>query len=228
MAEAKDIQALRETMNESTMLSRFDRWGAKATEVIYNGLVQELEPGEMIHAYADRELPRSRSTDALKYDHMGLEEETDAMAYPHEVVQPGADVMAYETEAGHEQPDVMDYQKRGSVNQTDAFAYSHGQQSPDNDAFISGVAGSQPADVDLLLLTDRRLIRGVLRDGRLELRKVPCSEGGVCVNEDAESIWLEIILPPELLDEDEDETWCWEVPEGGDADSSAMKWGGGR
>jgi hypothetical protein len=228
MAEAKDTQKLRETMNESSMLSRFDRWGAKATEIVYKSLAHELEPGETVLAYADRELPQRQPTDGLSYERSRFETQTDAMEYAHEVGKPEADVMAYDIEAGRAQMDALGYEKGGSLNQTDAFAYAHAEQSPDTNAFISDVASPQAIDVDLLLLTDRRLIRGVLRDGRLEVRKVPCAEGGVCINKDVESVWLEINLPPQLRDDDEDQTWCWEVPQGGNADSSAERWGGGR
>jgi hypothetical protein len=239
MADSQDSAALRATIEENSTLSRFNRPGTKAADLISRGLAEVLEPGEQVLSYADRDLGRPRlrrEKDAFAYKHR-RNRETDALAYPHEVGRPEADAFAYDTAGAREQPDVLGYEKGGPPRETDAFAYSKPEANPETDAFISDAAGPRAADADLLVLTDRRLIRGLLRNEKLDFREVPCDEGGVCAmpasgtatltdtGESIEAVWLEITLPDELLDEGEVEVWYWEVPEGEDADDAARKWG---
>jgi hypothetical protein len=224
------------------MLPRLHQRGEKARRIIEEGLVSILQPGEAVLTYADRELRRpglKAQKDALAYKRGHGDRQTDAFAY-HKGHGAETDAFAYDTERAREQTDVMGYQAGGPKAEVDALAYHGAAQTPDTDAFVSDAAGPRAADVDLLVLTDRRLMRGTLRDEQLEWREVPCEEGGVCVNQvpgasthavegtAVEAVLLDITLPVQLCDEDEETLWCWEVPAGVDVVVAAERWSGSR
>lgn len=244
MAYSGDKGRVRGIIQENSMLSRLHQRGEKARNIIEEGLSSLLQPGEAVLTYADRELRRpslKREKDALAYKrgHKGRhnDKQTDAFAY-RKGHGPETDAFAYDTEGARRQPDVMGYEGGGPKGEVDALAYQGAGQSPDTDAFISDAAGPGAADVDLLVLTDRRLMRGTLREDKLEWREVPCEEGGVCVTQVpgasarpaegamVEAVWLDITLPVQLCGEDEEALWCWEVPQGLDAAVAAERWSG--
>lgn len=242
MAHAGDEGRVHDIIAQNSMLPRLHERGEKARKIIEESLSSVLRPGEAVLTYADRELRRPSlegEKDALAYKRGHHDKQTDAFAY-REGRGPETDAFAYDTEGARKQPDVMGYESGGPTGEVDALAYQGAAQSPDTDALVSDAAGPRAADVDLLVLTDRRLMRGTLRDEKLEWREVPCEEGGVCATpvpgasahpvEGAmvEAVWLDITLPVQLCDEDEEALWCWEVPVGLDAVVAAERWSGSR
>ncbi len=237
MAESDSNAELREMMRDYSTISGFDRSGARAIEIIQGTLGTLLEPGERVIGYADRRLASVNQTDAYAYAHDEPNGETDAVAYPRKDGSPQVDALAYDTERGREQMDVLGYRGREVQGQTDAFAYVHWPQGSDVDILVSDAAGPRAADVDLLVLTDKRLLRGILENEKLMVAEVPSQVGevGVAVAEigSAEdgspdgTVYVAITIPPRLCRPAENDVWQWQVPEGKDPRVVAEQWAAG-
>lgn len=252
MAQSSEEAQVRRIIRENSMLSPRHRGAVEAIRIIERELGAVLQPEEIVLTYADRELPRPdekkadaykrahmiRQTDAYAYKRRPATRQTDAYAYERGPSTKQTDALAYDTDAAREQPDVMGYTPGGPRDQVDAVAYERPPESPETRALMFEADRPPAVDVDLLVLTDRRLMRGLLKDGKLQWREVPCDEGGVCVHqtpetaveqltgEYIESVWLDISLPDVLCEEDEEAIWCWEVPEDVEAEAAAAKWSG--
>jgi hypothetical protein len=134
---------------------------------VLSALDSFLEPGEMLLAYAYCPPLESNQTDVFAYVPGGPRNQTDAFDYPRAANLAQTDVFAYDTERGRQQPDVMGYPARGRSEDNDAFAYPRPRPSPDNDAFMAP-ARFNPT-LHFLLLTDRRLVDGLMDQGVLAL-----------------------------------------------------------
>jgi hypothetical protein len=221
-------------MRERSMLPDLDVPGERASELIGRALEAFLQPGEEVLAYADRGL-QVEDTDAFFYHPGGPPREIDALAYPEKPSNPEIDAFAYDTAEGRRQPDVLGYERGRPQHDTDAYAYRRPVPNPETNAFISEAAGPRAADVDFLILTDRRLIRGLLENESPELLDVACDCGQLHValssvdetagpgGEPTRSSYLSITLPPVLRREGEDQ-WCWSPPEGQDPAEVAKDW----
>jgi len=252
MAQSSEETRVRRIITENSMLSPNHPAAVEAMGIIERGLSAILQPEEEVLTYADRELPRPdekkadaykrghriRQTDAYAYKRRPATRQTDAYAYERRPATRQTDAYAYDTDAARKQPDVMGYAAGGPADQVDALAYERPPESPETRALMSEADRPPAVDVDLLVLTDRRLMRGLLRGGKLQWREVPCEEGGVCVDQTPETaigqltgdtveiVWLDITLPDELCEEDEEAVWCWEVPCDIEAEAAAAKWSG--
>jgi hypothetical protein len=78
------------------------------------------------------------------------------------------------------------------------------------------------ADVDFLVLTDSRLIRGFLEDGEVMIAQTPYEEPQVRVVGES---YLAVRLSPAVCGLGEGDWWCWRLPDGVDPRSAAKKWG---
>jgi hypothetical protein len=210
---------LREAMQGGSMLSRRDPAELRAYEVIGKALGEVLAPGEPMLAYADRDL-HGNEVDALDYDTRAAADIPDVMGY-----EPGGslnetDAFAYDQEAARAEPDVMGYEPGGSRGETDAFAYDGAPHSPDNDVFMAA-REAKPADVDFLALTDGRLIRGLLDEGRVAISEAPYSHPEVRV---IETTYLAVRLPETICRPQDDGWWCWQVRDDEEPQSAAKRW----
>jgi hypothetical protein len=231
-------RSLRDLIEETSVLSPVERGEDKALGLIARGLASALEPSETLLAYADRGLDHlslRREIDGLSFDQPSATDESDALVYESEGRGAETDAMAYDVDEEGAQQDVMRYRAGGRREDVDALAYDGAVQGPETDVFVSDASGERPADVDLLVLTDRRLLRGSLRHAKLtwrEARQLPGElvlaaartgiqgEGGAAI----EAVWLDISLPVALCEADENGMWCWLLPEGLDAGEAASRW----
>jgi hypothetical protein len=219
MEQSSRNPGLREEMQAHSMLSEHDPAELGAYELISEALGDILRPGEQVLAYADRDLSGNQ-VDVMAYDHPEASAPPDVMGY-----EPGGplnetDAFAYDEESGRAQPDVMGYQAGGPLNETDAFAYDRPPETPDNDAFMSP-RRTKAADVDFLVLTDSRLIRGFLEDQKVMLTESPYDEPKVQVITET---YVAVRLPPAVCGISESDWWCWRAPDGVDARAVARKW----
>ncbi len=210
---------LRDAMQESSMLSEHDPSELKAYDLISQEIADILEPGETALAYADRDL-KGNEFDALAYQKEPDDHQTDVMRYTPGGPLDETDVMAYDEEAGRREPDVMGYKAGGPRSETDAFAYDRPPETPENDAFMSATPVS-PADVDFLVLTDTRLIRGFLEHGKMMITETPYEEPQVQV---VSETYVAVRLPAEMCGLNEGDWWSWRVPDGVDAREAAKRW----
>ena len=150
-----------------SLLSNAGGSGDGFQQKVLSALDSFLEPGEMLLAYAYCPPLEKNQTDVFAYVPGGPRNQTDAFDYPRAENLVQTDVFAYDTEQSRLQPDVMGYRAGGRIEDNDAFAYSRPRPSPDNDAFMSP-AKFHPT-LHFLLLTDRRLVDGVMDQGVLAL-----------------------------------------------------------
>jgi PAS domain-containing protein len=107
--------------------------------------------------------------------------------------------------------------------ETDAFAYDRPPETPENDAFMESHS-PRAADVDFLVLTDGRLIRGFLEKEKMLVTETRYEEPQVQVIADT---YVAVRLPPALCGISESDWWCWRAPEGVDVRVVARKWARG-
>ena len=93
-------------------------------------------------------------------------------------------------------------------------------ETPENDAFMSAIE-VRAADVDFLVLTNTRLIRGFLEGDEVMITQTPYEEPQVRVV--AES-YLAVRLSPAVCGLGEGDWWCWRLPDGVDPRSAAKQW----
>ena len=210
---------LNEVMQEYSKLSERDAAEVRAYDIIAAALAEVLVPGEFVMAYADRDL-NANQLDALAYQAQGAGGVPDVMGYQAGGPLNETDAFAYDQEAGRAEPDVMGYQAGGPRNETDAFAYDGAPQNPDNDAFISGRA-AKPADVDFLVLTEGRLIRGLLDGGDLAIAEAVYERPEVKV---VAKTYVGVRMPEAVCGLADGEWWCWPVADGGETESTVKRW----
>jgi hypothetical protein len=210
---------LNELMQEYSILSGRDAAEVRAYDIIAAALAEVLAPGEGVVAYADRDL-NANQFDALAYQAQGAEGVPDVMGYKAGGPLNETDAFAYDQEAGRAEPDVMGYQAGGPKNETDAFAYDGAPQNPDNDAFISG-REAKPADVDFLVLTEGRLIRGLLDGGDLAIAEAVYDQPEVKV---LAKTYVAVRMPEAVCGLADGEWWCWPVADGGETESTVKRW----
>jgi hypothetical protein len=224
---------LRALVAENSIAAGFNSAGGSGARII-DSLSRALSPDEDVIAYLDRPLAQGAQTDAFAYKHEGQTRQNDAFAYPRAEDAAQTDAFAYDTERGRQQLDIMGYERSGSRTESDAFAYAAAPQTPETDALVSDAAGA-PRDVDFLLLTNRRLIRGILQKGHIELSEVTCGPGetvamlttGLGTGGEgtwADAVCLTIQLPAPLCLPDEDAEWRWLAPEGRDLKAVTGLW----
>ena len=220
MDQASGIPGLRESMQEQSMLSEHNPSELRAYDLIYDALADVIEPGELVLAYADRDLSGGQ-VDAFAYDTDAAAEQPDVMGGYRPGGGAQADAFAYDEEAGRAEPDVMGGRDPGGPGgETDAFAYERTPRTPDTDAFMSP-GEARAADVDFLVLTGTRLIRGFLEDDKVMIVEAQYGEPQVRVL--AES-YVAVKLPPAVCGLAEGDWWCWRVPEGLDPRTAAQRW----
>jgi hypothetical protein len=213
---------LNEAMQENSMLSEHDPSELKAYDLISRTLADLLEPGEGVVAYADRDL-HGNEVDVMAYQSeppVRQPEIPDVMGYTPGGPRDETDAFAYDEDAGRAEPDVMGYEPGGPRNETDAFAYDRPPETADNDAFMSAREPA-PADVDFLVLTDTRLIRGFLEGGKIMVADTLMEEPQVQVIAER---YVAVRMPPGLCGIREGDWWCWPVPAGADAHVAAKRW----
>ena len=210
---------LREAMDENSKLSERDPAELKAYDLIVDALATVLEPGERVVAYADRDVDANQ-IDALAYDAKAADEMSDVLGYEAGGPANQTDALAYDLEAGRNEPDVMGYTAGGPNNETDAFAYDGAPESPENDAFMAPHK-AEPADVDFLVLTEGRLIRGFVEGGDVLITEDPYEQPQVRVLADA---YVAVQLPKGVCGLAEGDWWCWKVPEGMEPHDAAKRW----
>jgi hypothetical protein len=221
MEQTSGTPGLRESMQEQSKLSGHNPAELKAYDLIYGALADVIEPGERVLAYADRDLNGNQS-DALAYDTAAPAEQPDVMG-GYRSGDPAAqtDAFAYDQEAGRAEPDVMGgYRPGGPGGETDAFAYERTPRTPQTDAFMSP-GEARAADVDFLVLTDTRLIRGFLERDEVMITEALYEEPQVRVL--AEN-YVAVRLPPAVCGLAEGDWWCWRVPEGLEPRTAAQRW----
>jgi hypothetical protein len=223
MEQESRNSGLREAMQDRSMLSEHDPSELKAYDLISQTLAGLLEPGERVLAYADRDL-KGEQADALAYDIRVAAEQPDVMGYQHGEPNAETDAFAYDEDAGRAEPDVMGYRHGEPTGQTDAFAYKRAPASPENDAFMSPVK-VPAADVDFLVLTDKRLIRGFLENEKIMVVETT-SYDEPQVQVVAES-YLAVRLPPALCGLGEGDWWCWPAPQGTEPQHVIKEWAKG-
>jgi hypothetical protein len=212
-------EGLREAMDENSMLSEQDPAELKAYDLITGTLAEVLEPGERVLAYADRDLTGNQ-IDVMAYDTKEAREVPDVMGYKPGGTRGETDAFAYDEEAGRAEPDVMGYQPGGSRGETDAFAYDRPAETPENDAFMS-YAEVRPVDVDFLVLTEGRLIRGFLERGKVMITEAPYQDPQVRVIAET---YVAVRLPEAVCGLAEGDWWCWRVPAGVEPRGAAKRW----
>jgi hypothetical protein len=233
MARSLEADRLRELMRENSILSPEDEAAAAASDLIHEAFSSILEPGEQVLAYADRAIGLTGQTDAFAYRPGGPKDQTDIFAHDRSADNRQTDAFAYDTEEGRAVTDVMGYARPSPAQvpytETDAFAYSRPEESVQTNIFLARDTRPRPADLDLLVLTDRRLMRGVLEEGSLTLKAVGCQTGGVQVltsrEEQGAECYLGICLPVTVCGPGEGEWWYWHVPQDRDPHELAAKWG---
>jgi hypothetical protein len=210
---------LREAMQEHSKLSEHDPAELKAWDLIVDALGQVLEPGERVVAYADRDTD-SNQIDAMAYESKGAAKVPDVMGYTPGGPKNETDAFDYDTDKGRSEPDVMGYEPGGPKNETDAFAYDHLPESPDNDAFMAR-GDVKPAEVDFLVLTDGRLVRGNVEGGDVYITDSPYEQPQVRVLADA---YVAVLLPERICGVADGDWWCWQVPDGRSPADAATRW----
>jgi hypothetical protein len=222
---------LRELMYESSWLSREGESGDKPVEVVFHTLLAVLQQDEVVLAYADRSLS------AAKNGALG----SPPVGYRDVILS---------------SPDYPE----GEATQTDALAYARAPRGPETDAFISPATESpiplagehggggqaesrasrtESTDVDLLMLTDRRLIRGLFAMSRTTVTQVPWQVDGTRIviepagdfiqagnGEGHPAIHLAVHLPALLRRAGEGEWWQWRLPEHQDPWVIFERWSG--
>jgi hypothetical protein len=211
---------LYELMSTNSMLSRDDPAQAKAFSHIFRELVHLLEPGEEVLAYADRELSRALRTDPLAGESGVSAMVPDVLGYGPGGPSDETDALSGDTGASRVVPDVMGYSPGGPAGQTDALAYSPAPRSPETDAFMSSVAPAA-MDVDFLVLTGHRLIRGFLEDGKTMFTEARMEAPEVRL---VGSRYIAVKLPPALRGLGEGEWWSWRVPGEMEPRAAAKPW----
>lgn len=150
-----------------SLLSNAEGSGDGFQQKVLSALDSFLESGEMLLAYAYCPPLASNQTDVFAYVPWGPRNQTDAFDYPRADNLAQTDVFAYDTERGRRLPDVMGYSARGRIEDNDAFAYPRPRPTPNNDAFMA--PGRFHPTLHFLLLTDRRLVDGLIEQGVLAL-----------------------------------------------------------
>ncbi len=161
----------------SSILSGHDGSRDRLQKEFFGFLTSFLEPGEIVLAHSSCLPLRREQTDAIAYTAGGSKDQTDALNYAHSERGPQTDGFTYDIERGSLQQDIMGYHGGGKIEDTDAFAYPRVRPNPQTDAFMSP-ATSRPT-VHLLVLTNRRLIRGRVDEGKLILTEAPIPAGGM-------------------------------------------------
>jgi hypothetical protein len=235
-------RSLRDLIEENSTLSLSEGSEDKSVGIIARGLASLLAQGEEVLAYADRGLVRpgfQREIDIMALEPRPQSDDADTLDDEDKATRTESDAFAYDAHEGGAQQNVLEYEAKGRHEDTDAFAYVGAVPGPETDAFVSDAAGQSATDVDLLALTDRRLLRGSLRKGRLAWKEAPASTAGLVVTEGRstvrsesgemiEDVWFDISLPTELCEVDETGAWCWLLPEGLDIIDAASQWRSGR
>jgi hypothetical protein len=207
-------------MSTNSMLSRDDPAQAEAFSLIFRKLVHLLESDEDVLAYADRELVGPGQTDILGGETGASAMESDALGYDPGGPSEETDAFSGDTGASWTVPDVMGYQPGGPEGQTDALDYSPAPRTPQTDAFTSSVA-PRATDVDFLVLTARRLVRGFLEDEKIMFTEAPMEAAEVRL---VGSRYIAVKLPPALRGLGEGEWWSWRVPDGTEPRTAAKAW----